>query len=534
MSSNLPVIPPKPIAWVCEVFEDANGKTQPLVKRQGMTRDEIIEYFPPANNGTDYNRAALVRAIIYEAYREVEKGATRERTNIRGFWYERFMYVLRTVMGDTASQNSIDVTINNAWGQLIEAGLLTYDDLSLYSEKDDAYHIAVAPDSPYPNVVVLVEKASLFDALKDLADVYEISLTAAGGQASRAAAMTYCRRLRKLGADLDRPFRVFSMADFDPEGWDIPEQFIKHLHTGGITGDIELIRLGVKRSDLGDNIAQLVDVYPIDSVRNKKARQAKRTKWDNWAAKTGGIYATDGLGNNVPGRVELNIYTPKQIRDRIIKGLSEHLDGFAYQVRMLREAVREGHEAAIEQAESEARESVDAVYIPYHEAIEEKAAELEAVAAERTADETAQIKDLQRKIAEIEAKKREKTADLLAQMARLETLRTLLDEQQEEEAEIVWSAARWSVESDDLLRKIEDNGGWQDFAAQLGLSQRLQANDLIAFGQSGEPVTWGMDKQYRVRVFQWARDELDIYWPEPTGPEDAPEAWVTAHLQDNA
>lgn len=521
----------RPIAWVCEVFEDDQGKTQPRVKREGMTRDEIIAHFPPANKGTDYNRAALVRSVVYEAYRETLAGAKRERGNIRSFWYERFMYLLRTVMGDTASQDSLDATINKAWGELIEGGWLTYADLNLHSEKDDRYQIAVVPDSPYPRVVVLVEKESLFEGLKDLADVYEISFCAAGGQASRAAAMTYCRRLAELGIALDQPFRVYSMCDFDPEGWDIPNQFIKHLRTGGISGEIDLIRLGVLREHLGDDIDRLIDVYPIDSIKSKAMRKAKQTKWDKWAAETGGILATDASGAKVPGRVELNIYTPSQIRERIIQGLCAHLDGFAYQVRALREAVEASHERALELAQEEARQDVAEAYTPFYEAIEDKTDEITDLIHERTADENKRISDLWAEISRVEEEKAAKTADLAAKLRQLDLLRVQLEEEQEQEFNAVWLRRGVDLQSPgELVHRVESNGGWRHFAESIGVVDRLATEDLIAFARQRQSIAWQLDEGRRALVARWARREIGVNWPAPTGPDDEPDELIDQAL----
>jgi len=58
--------------------------------------------------------------------------------------------------------------------------------------------VAVTRDSPYPTSVVLVEKESFFGALYDIANTYEMSFIATGGQNSRCAAMAYVEQLKRL------------------------------------------------------------------------------------------------------------------------------------------------------------------------------------------------------------------------------------------------------------------------------------------------------------------------------------------------
>lgn len=536
--TTAPAIFEQPIAWITESYQSEKGLTERRVIRQGMSRDELIAHFPPrpseAGRGIRYNRSELCRAILYEAYRETQAGAIRERENVRGFWYERFMYTLRNVMGETATQNSLDGTINAAWKALVEGGWMTYADLNIYSEKERGYRIRVVPDSPYPTVVVLVEKESFFEALCDLADVYEISFVAAGGQASRAAAMQYVKTIQETGIDLARSFTVFSMADFDPEGWDIPEQFVKHMQTGGITGEIELIRLGVLRHQLGESVGPFVDVYTEPSGDNASAKKAKRTKWENWAAITGGIMAIDGAGNRLPGRVELNIYSPRQIRERIIAGLCERLDGFAFQVRALRESVRQGHAAALDGYRDQLEQQVDDRYEPYYEAIQQAIDDLKAQAAQRVENELRRIEELRAEIEALEAQAAAKVADLNASKTSLDTLRYELETEAAEEVAELWETAEASPAAEALVMGVESNGGWRHFADQVGIDDRLTATHLARCGQRGEPVTWSPSWYAQQSVNLWAYGMVDCVWNAPDGPDESPAVLIQQALQGAA
>ena len=152
----------KQIAWLGRVEVGADGADEYVIEREGMTRDEIREAFPPHWNskthGMTFERKKLIKAVIQEAYQEAQETGIIERMNVRGFWYKRLLYTLRTVAGDTGTQDAIDSTINEAWGELVEARLITYNEMGIYSDKSKEYHVAVKEKSPYPTVVVLVEK----------------------------------------------------------------------------------------------------------------------------------------------------------------------------------------------------------------------------------------------------------------------------------------------------------------------------------------------------------------------------------------
>ena len=529
----------RPLAWVTQTYE-AGGVTEVEIIREGMSRQEIVAEFPPSTrfgSELDFCRKDLVKAVIYEEYLEVvEHGAVRDPDNVRGFWYSHLMHTLLTVMGEATSDgniNSIGSTINEAWKDLVEGGFVTYQAMNIHSEKDDYYNVSVAKDSPYPRVIVMVEKASLYDALHDLADIYEISFCCTGGQSSRAAAMQYVSELERLGIDLTREFTVFSFCDFDPEGWHIPEAFVSHLRLK-ISGAIQLVRLGLTREQLGDSTIQYQAVpYSLDA-KSEKDRRAKRTKWDNFAAASGGLLIPDpdGSGDLIPGRVELNIYTWEQIRERIIDGLCAHLDGFGYQVRALRRAIELGYDTAGQTMGDEIRNAAENVFEPYRSALAEAQRNLYRKKAELTRKEDGRITEHYEAIQQLEKEKLAKTSDLDEVTGRLSALDDRLTDMTETAITDVWWAVDCDKSASDLIRSIEQGKGWREFAAELGINGGLTRQDLAASGRrKHQPVKWEPDRTDQEDIDDWVYEALDPTWPDVEAPTQTPEAMVQAALE---
>lgn len=529
----------RPLAWVCETYEDENGITQVRVIREGMNREEIVKHFPPprTDSNLDFCRQDLVKAIIFEAHEEALAGARRDRGNIRSFWYERIMYTLLTVMGepgDSANIDSINMTINLAWRDLIEDGHVTYRALGLYSEKEGQYLMRVVEDSPYPSVIVMVEKASLYEDLNDLASIYEISFCCAGGQSSRAAAMAYTYELEKKGIDLGRDFTVFSFCDYDPEGWVIPEAFISQLQLR-ITGQIDLIRLGVLRGQIGDSVIKYQAVpYPIEA-RSDRAKKGKQTKYDHFEEATGGLFIPGPRGELIPAKVELDIYTGRQIRDRIITGLCQHLEGFEYQVRPLKEAIKTGFSKAWERVGEDLRDEIGEVYQPYYGAIEEAIDGLQEDKANRTLEEEKRLRELYREVATLNYQKEQKTADLTAAISRLEDLRHDVERQQEAEYMGIWADANADKNPVDLAQEIENNGGWRGWFDELGMDDCLGTDDLIRFGQRHQRVSWQPSWDDRDKITDWVSDNAGMGWyGDPQGPDKTPEELIEGALNHDS
>ena len=537
------ITPPRelsnPIAWVCRTYDMA-GMTEVQVIREGMSKADIIANFPPdprwKKEGKEYNRAELIKSIMWEAYIEAMNGQERERQNIRGFWYERLFYTMVRVMGEPGDDDnikSIQTTINTAWGELVENGYLTYEDLNLYSEKETLYQISVSEDSPYPCVVVMVEKASLFDELRSIADSYGIAFCCTGGQDSRAAAMAYVSKLERLGVDLFNDFTVFSFTDFDPEGWVMPVKFIDHLSLK-LKGNINLVRVGVTREQIGQSVIDYQAIpYPL-SGSSEKVRQQKRTKYENFARETGGLYITDEQGREVPARVELNIYKPSQVKEQILAALAEHLDGFSYLVRNIKKSIHERYYFAYSRISDEIDEEVDEACQPYYDAIETAKERLDDEESSRNLAEKAAIRDLHAQIDEIEAVIESNNHDIYSAKRSLHDLESRFERWEENEKsrlyEMVIEEAAIPA-ADDLISKVEQNGGWASFAAEIELdTEDGDKATLVSAGMNNQVYNPTLGYFESRNVQEWIEERIveaishiDI---SPALPYESPEDWV--------
>ncbi|GAI44951.1 unnamed protein product [marine sediment metagenome] len=126
--------PDKSIATVTEISEDMKEKR---IVTEGMSLDEIEEFFPPtksnATKGQTYDLAWLVRSIIYESFRK--EGESMEIGNVRNFWYTHLKKIIteRLGLGET---DSVLTTDNKAWGDVINSGLVTYEGMNVLGGKE--------------------------------------------------------------------------------------------------------------------------------------------------------------------------------------------------------------------------------------------------------------------------------------------------------------------------------------------------------------------------------------------------------------
>lgn len=525
------------IAWLGHV-EKIGGVDEYFVDRPGMTREQLVAAFPAhwnsARYGMDFNRTELIKAIILEAYQEAQDGFEREPRNVRGFWYERLLYTLRTVMQDGGKQNSINCAINAAWGDLVESGTITYAGMSIRSAKSKEYHVAVRPDSPYPSSVVLVEKEDFFEPLRDIADTYEIAFVATGGQNSRCAAMEYVEQLRRTGVDLRQPFTVYSFCDFDPEGWRIPEIFIEHLCIK-IAAPIRLVRLGILAEQISDSVLRYQATAYEPDAETDAAKKAAETKYRNFVEETGGIFMPD---TGEPARIEIDMYKAAQIRERILEGLAERIDGFSYQVRAVKGWIVNEYESGDWEPEDPG-DALDEVYDPYYEAIDERRSQIDEEAEARAPEARAALRELlqnywaQRR--PLDAEVAEATADLEKQKQILGLLENNLKALYDQEHALLLGMP--NVESaefrnpQEAFAHIEDNGGWREWMEQQQI-EIVQPGALTEAAQRHGRYIWQPEWAERESIREWMADYLiaEVSYDDPDGPDQSPEEMIREAL----
>jgi len=283
--------PDKSIASVTEISEDMK---EIKVLSEGMSKEEIEKYFPPdqshATMGCTYDRAKMIRSIIYEAYRK--EGEIIEEGNVRNFWYTH----LKKIITEELGLNEIDVatTINTAWGDVINSGLVTYEGMNITGGKEQA-RISIVKDSPFANLIIAVEKADFLNFFKWIALLFNCTVISAAGQPSRASARAFIKQLKDLNVDLNQQFYMCVISDLDPAGYYIQEAFRKQFEAAikfyGGTGQVKIVRLFVRKDQVSAELLKSEAMPCRDKTKTEKAIKAEDTKWDYFCEQTdGGIY----------------------------------------------------------------------------------------------------------------------------------------------------------------------------------------------------------------------------------------------------
>ena len=204
-----------------------------------QTEEWLIENF---NQGaTDYpvNVARLMRNIVWQTRERIIKGEKPPlKELLRTFWY---MYINPTLSRAGALAIKADQyaqLIDNIVFMVKEIEVMEYKDIGFRDDNQANRKIGANA-----NIILFSEKLGHQEFLSEIADKYNISILALGGQPSVLNAEYFVDTLKQARIGLQRSFYLFSIVDYDPSGWIIRDAFINNLKFYGIpnTRVIDLI-----------------------------------------------------------------------------------------------------------------------------------------------------------------------------------------------------------------------------------------------------------------------------------------------------
>ena len=202
-------------------------------------QDWLIKNFKQGATVYPINVARLMRNIVWQTRERIiagEKPPLKEL--LRTFWY---MYIKPTLSRAGAlaqGTDQYDQLIDNIVFMVKEIEVMKYKDIGF--RDDNQSHRRVGANA---NIILFSEKLGHQEFLSDIADKYNISIIALGGQPSVLNIEYFVDTLKQAKINLQRSFYLFSIVDYDTSGWIIRDAFMNNLKFYGIpnTRVIDLI-----------------------------------------------------------------------------------------------------------------------------------------------------------------------------------------------------------------------------------------------------------------------------------------------------
>jgi hypothetical protein len=193
-------------------------------------REWLIEHFARGAKKYPVNVTRVIRNIIWQTRERIQRGERAAMTElIRTFWYTHIKPTLSRAGALSEETDQYRQLIAQMAILVKRLKLMRYEDIGFRDDKESQRKVGANA-----NIILFAEKAGHMSFLAEMAEKYQVSIMALGGQPSILSCEYFVEELRKLGVNLQRSFYLFSVVDYDPSGWIIRDAFVEDLQLYGI------------------------------------------------------------------------------------------------------------------------------------------------------------------------------------------------------------------------------------------------------------------------------------------------------------
>ena len=416
------------IASITEPFKRDDGKYDIRLISKGMNKEQIEYNFPPTKLSIalakkrkkiplTFNMRELIRSIIVEDYEKI--GLNRERGNVRHLFYTNIIYALTRIMGVT-NIDSLDTTINEAWKDIIESGIVTYEGMNVESGKGKLLK-SYARYSPFSNFIICVEKESLLESLDWTSQLFKTTIITAGGQPSRSALRAFVRTLSQWKCDLNKPFFLLVITDLDPAGFFIQEAFASQIekslkYYNEDKGEVkDPIRLFLRLDQITNKLISEMGVPAKDQqAKTKQTIKSSKTKVKRFKVKLGEDFERLIIDGEMM-KVELDVISEDLMEEEIARQLLLLIDDCS--LILIPEIMEELEKQRIlvikDLFNSHKEEKIDSIIDEYLEPIKERMKEIIQIHQEKKNQILADFNKIDKLIDSIRFQIREEISNLI-------------------------------------------------------------------------------------------------------------------------
>ncbi|MHA2023804.1 MAG: hypothetical protein ACTSWQ_09105 [Candidatus Thorarchaeota archaeon] len=223
------------------------------------------------------NRTALIREIVLaELERCRTHGRPDEDRTLRNFWYSHIKSVLMRAEGLGAERENwggqASQQLSAVMSDLVLRGIMKYSDIGIVDESRKVQRINSFELHPYDDVIVFVEKDTLFKPLQNVCNLYNVPFVSGAGYTATAAIEGVIEALSSFNQGQDHKYTVLVISDYDSYGFQIANDFQSRSLKLGLNCRVE--RIGVDPSHF-DPAKMQTDMYPVSQKTAKDKQWAR-------------------------------------------------------------------------------------------------------------------------------------------------------------------------------------------------------------------------------------------------------------------
>lgn len=270
---------------------------------------------------------------------ELNFSTNTDTRTLRGIWYSCIkptLDKLGKLEESDQNEDSLkrwDAVLSSYVCDLLRKGLLTFEDLNISDtsrKKQNPFEYSYTVDrdvygyksnvAPYPNIIIATEKDTVYEIIKDIAELYGTSCISCKGQNSLGAMEGLIRgmfsRWRYDHEGHIDEIIILTMTDYDPAGYYIAEALESQVNDilkalGNHNTTVTTRRVGITPDQLTEE-----EVY-------ENMYSPKKANIEKWMDRTGGI---DGQEKGL----ELDAFTNQRIREIFVNNMKDLIDEGLY------------------------------------------------------------------------------------------------------------------------------------------------------------------------------------------------------------
>jgi hypothetical protein len=244
-----------------------------------MSKERLREHFGAKSTGR-INLSLYIKNSIWQAWERIQAGTLPPfRGNIRSFWYAMLKPALSRADALTVKGDPYQVMIDMFVRLVMVRHVLRYKWFGFSDEAAGDRLIG----GKNRHILLVAEKRGHFPLLKQIAEDFDVTVFALGGQPSLLSTEYFVDELKAAGIELGQDFPMLTIVDYDPAGDSIARTFIRQLQEFGVGS--------VLRADLVRPQNMTPEQVELNKFRLSRAK-SERQKIARWLGATGGINKT--------------------------------------------------------------------------------------------------------------------------------------------------------------------------------------------------------------------------------------------------
>ncbi|MCO4779011.1 MAG: LytTR family transcriptional regulator [Flavobacteriaceae bacterium] len=204
-----------------------------------FNHNQLVKEFHERTHIDQIDKARVIRNTIYQIFEWLKWGILDKFDgSMRRLWYKYISPSVKKILPDKTNFIAEESDVYDYFNDFVELGFFKYKDFGFL----DRYEFYREVGELNPNLLVFMEKTTIFGFPRRLARKHSTSLLVTSGQVPWITSEYMCDNLKKVIPNPKTPLTFFTLTDLNPGGFSIGNNLKKRFAFHGYK-NIEVIQI---------------------------------------------------------------------------------------------------------------------------------------------------------------------------------------------------------------------------------------------------------------------------------------------------